>query len=100
MALLGGPLLIGRLLSFFNPLPGISRIDAYLTAFGLSFLLFLNSVLHAPNFFKNTRCGMQLRIAAGTLIYRKVRVVVVCGITFLRLYMSILLEKFCISYEM
>ena len=28
--------------------------------------------IHAPNFFKNQRHGLHLRIAAGTVVYRKV----------------------------
>ena len=66
------PLLIGRLLSYFQPDPAISRTDAYITAALLSLCTFSEGALHAPNFFINQRCGLHLRLAAGSLIYRKV----------------------------
>ena len=66
------PVLIGRLLSFFTPEPGISKTDAYVAAALLALVAFTEGAVHAPNFFKNTRCGLHLRIAAGSLIYRKV----------------------------
>ena len=66
------PILTGRLLSFFTPEPGISKTDAYITAALLSLVVLTEGAVHAPNFFKNTRHGLHLRIAAGSLIYRKV----------------------------
>ena len=66
------PLLIGRLLSFFTPEPGISKTDAYITAALLSLVALIEGTIHAPNFFKSTRFGLHLKIAAGSLIYRKV----------------------------
>ncbi|CAH3114175.1 unnamed protein product [Pocillopora meandrina] len=65
------PLLIGRLLSYFQPDPAISSTDAYITAALLSLCAFSEGALHAPNFFINQRCGLHLRLAAGSLIYRK-----------------------------
>lgn len=66
------PLLIGRLLSYFQPEPAISRTDAYITAALLSLVSFTEGILHAPTFFLNQRCGLHLRIATGSLVYRKV----------------------------
>ena len=66
------PLLIGRLLSFFTLDPGISKTEAYVTAALLSLVTLIQGTIHAPNFFKNSRHGLHLRIAAGSLIYRKV----------------------------
>ena len=69
---IAAPLLIGRLLSYFTPVPGISKTDAYITATLLSVVALTEGTIHAPNFFKNQRHGLHLRIAAGSLIYRKV----------------------------
>lgn len=66
------PLLIGRLLSYFQPNPGISQTEAYITAALLSLVAFAEGILHAPNFFLNQRFGLHLRIAVGSLVYRKV----------------------------
>ena len=66
------PLLIGRLLSYFQPEPAISRTDAYITAALFSLVFFTEGILHAPTFFLNQRCGLHLRIATGSLVYRKV----------------------------
>ena len=72
---IAAPLLIGRLLSYFTPVPGISKTDAYITATLLSIVAFTQGAIHAPNFFKNHRHGLHLRIAAGSIIYRKVGIV-------------------------
>ena len=66
------PLLIARLLSFFSPVPGISKTDAYITAAVLSFVVLIEAALHAPHYFNNARHGLHLRIAAASLLYRKV----------------------------
>lgn len=66
------PLLIGRLLSYFQPEPAISRTDAYIAAALLSLVAFTEGTLHAPTFFLSQRCGVHLRIAMGSLVYRKV----------------------------
>ena len=66
------PLLIGRLLSYFQPEPAISQTDAYIAAALLSLVAFTEGILHAPTFFLNQRWGLHLRIAAGSLVYRKV----------------------------
>lgn len=68
----GGPLLVGRLISFFAPGPGLSKTDAYITAAALSFVVLIEAAVHAPHFVLNNRHGIHLRIAAGSLIYRKV----------------------------
>ncbi|XP_022806581.1 multidrug resistance-associated protein 4-like [Stylophora pistillata] len=65
------PLLIGRLLSYFQPNAAISHTDAYITAALLSLCAFSEGALHAPNFFINQRYGLHLRLATGSLIYRK-----------------------------
>ncbi|XP_068702097.1 ATP-binding cassette sub-family C member 4-like isoform X3 [Montipora foliosa] len=65
------PLLIARLITFFNPVPGISKTDAYITGVGLSLISLIMAVFHAPAYFLPTRCGVHLRIAAGSLVYRK-----------------------------
>lgn len=66
------PLLIGRLLSYFQPVPAISQTDAYIAAALLSLVSFTEGILHAPNFFLNQRSGVHLRVAVGSLVYRKV----------------------------
>lgn len=66
------PLLIGRLLRYFQPEPDLSRTDAYIAAALLSLVAFTEGILHAPTFFLNQRCGLHLRIAVGSLVYRKV----------------------------
>ena len=66
------PLLIGRLLSYFQPKPAISQTEAYIMAALLALVAFTEGMLHAPNFFLNQRCGLHLRIAVGSLVYRKV----------------------------
>ncbi|CAH3112435.1 unnamed protein product [Porites lobata] len=66
------PLIIGRLLSYFTPVPGISKTEAYIMALLLSITDLTQAAIHAPNFFKNQRHGLHLRIAAGTVVYRKV----------------------------
>lgn len=66
------PLLIGRLLSYFQPEPAISQTDAYIAAALLSLVALTEGMLHAPNFLLNQRCGLHLRIAVGSLVYRKV----------------------------
>ena len=68
------PLLISRLLSFFTPTSGLSKTDAYVTALGLCLVVVTEATIHAPNFFANVRFGLALRIAAGSLVYRKVSV--------------------------
>lgn len=66
------PLIIGRLLSYFTPVPGISKTEAYMMALLLSITDLTQAAIHAPNFFKNQRHGLHLRIAVGTVVYRKV----------------------------
>ena len=66
------PLLIGRLLSYFQPEPAISQTDAYVAAALLSLVSLTEGILHAPTFFLNQRRGLHLRIATGSLVYRKV----------------------------
>ena len=66
-------------------MPGISKTDAYITATLLSIVAFIEGALHAPNFLKNLRYGLHLRIAAGSLIYRKVGTVL-CFILFLGIF--------------
>ncbi|XP_068719286.1 ATP-binding cassette sub-family C member 4-like [Montipora capricornis] len=65
------PLLISRLLTFFSPVPGLSKTDVYITAVGFLLVVMTEAILHAPNFFAHTRYGLQLRVAAGSLVYRK-----------------------------
>lgn len=45
------PLLISRLLTFFSPVPGLSKTDVYITAVGLLLVVMTEVILHAPNFF-------------------------------------------------
>lgn len=66
------PLLIGRLLSYFQPEPAVSRTDAYIAATLLSLVAFTEGIIHAPTFFLSQRCGLHLQIAMGSLVYRKV----------------------------
>ena len=66
------PLLISRLISFFSPTSGLSKMDAYITALGLCLVVVTETTIHAPNFFALVRFGLALRIAAGSLVYRKV----------------------------
>lgn len=66
------PLLISRLISFFSPTSGLSKTDAYITALGLCLVVVTETTIHAPNFFALVRVGLALRIAAGSLVYRKV----------------------------
>ena len=92
------PVLIGRLLSFFTPEPGISRTDAYVAAALLALVAFTEGALHAPNFFKNTRCGMHLRIAAGSLIYRKVGILESLKIHYVCCSLILSLVQFLFSF--
>ena len=69
---ISAPLLIGRLLSFFQPDPGISQTDAFITAAVLSVVAFTEGMIHAPAFFLGQRFGVHLRTAVGSVIYRKV----------------------------
>ena len=66
------PLLISRLISFFTPISGLSKTDAYVTALGLCLVVVTEATIDAPNFFALARFGLDLRIAAGSLVYRKV----------------------------
>ena len=66
------PLLISRLISFFTPTSSLSKADAYITALGLCLVVVTETTIRAPNFFTLVRFGLALRIAAGSLVYRKV----------------------------
>ena len=66
------PLLISRLISFFTPTFSFSKTDAYITALALCLVVVTETTIHAPNFFALVRFGLALRIAAGSLVYRKV----------------------------
>ena len=57
-------------------MPGISKTDAYITGVGLSLISLIMAVFHAPAYFLPTRCGVHLRIAAGSLVYRKVCMII------------------------
>ena len=51
----------------------MTRLDAYLYGAGIIGCTLVMTVLHHPLFFKAMRFGMQLRVASGCLVYRKVR---------------------------
>jgi hypothetical protein len=66
------PYFIGRLVSYFVPDTTTTRLQACLYAGAIVVFAFGVGVIHHPLFFKTTRYGMQLKIALGTLVYKKV----------------------------
>ena len=79
------PLLISRLISFFTPTSGLSKTEAYITALGLCIVVVTETTIHAPNFFTHVRFGLALRIAAASLVYRKVK----CMHIYFKIYISV-----------
>ncbi len=67
---MASPLLISHLIKYFNG--QIDKNEAFM--YGTLLLLgsALTSIVAHPYFFQITRYGMQLRLAVGGLVYKKV----------------------------
>lgn len=68
------PLFIGGILAYFNPV-GSDKADlgyAYMCAFGLVFSMFTSMVLQNVTLIEILHCGMKMRIACCSMIFRKV----------------------------
>ncbi|XP_001946763.2 multidrug resistance-associated protein 4 [Acyrthosiphon pisum] len=67
------PLFIGGILAYFNPV-GSDKADlgyAYMCAFGLVFSMFTSMVLQNVTLIEILHCGMKMRIACCSMIFRK-----------------------------
>ncbi|BFZ06670.1 hypothetical protein BsWGS_09709 [Bradybaena similaris] len=65
------PILLGGLIRYFTPEATVSKLDAWLYAFGVSFCAIVLAVSHHPYFFCVQRIGMRMRIACCSLMYKK-----------------------------
>jgi len=63
---------MGRLIRYFRFCSTTSVEEAYLYALGFSLCAVLLAVYHHPYFYHVQRIGMQIRLAVGGLIYKKV----------------------------
>ena len=66
------PLLLGSLIRYFTPGSDVSKLDAYMLAFGICLCVVCVVVFHHPYFYGMQKIGMRLRIASCSLIYKKV----------------------------
>ena len=67
------PLLMGRLIKYFQPESELSRTEAYLYALGVSLCSLYIAFFHQPVYLNMQRNGLWIRAATCALIYRKVR---------------------------
>jgi len=68
------PLFIGGIISYFNP-NGSGKADfeyALICAFGLAFSMFISIILYHASQIEILHCGMKIRVACCSIIYRKV----------------------------
>ncbi|XP_060873076.1 ATP-binding cassette sub-family C member 4-like isoform X2 [Metopolophium dirhodum] len=66
-------LFIGGIISYFNP-NGSDKADleyALICAFGLSFSMFTSTILYHASQIEILHCGMKIRVACCSIIYRK-----------------------------
>ncbi|XP_055676611.1 ATP-binding cassette sub-family C member 4-like [Lutzomyia longipalpis] len=68
---LGQPLLLGRLLLYFRPNSGMTHTEALLYAGGIVGLSLLYGVTGNQFLFTSFYCGMKIRVAMCSIIYRK-----------------------------
>lgn len=66
------PVLLGKLLLYFDPAYGMSSEIAYLYATGLLLALIAYIFTHHQYFLLSYHIGMQMRVAACSAIYSKV----------------------------
>lgn len=67
------PLFLGKLISYFTNSGSMSKDDAYLYATGVIMCSGLAIVILHPYMLGIMHIGMQMRVAACSLIYRKVK---------------------------
>ena len=65
---------LGWMLNYFSPGSTMSREEALTYAGGLILSSALYSIIHHPYYLGVTHTGMRMRIAACSLIYRKVSI--------------------------
>jgi len=68
------PLLIGGVLSYFNP-DGFDKANleyALICAFGLALSMLASIILYHSSQIEILHCGMKIRVACCSIIYRKV----------------------------
>ena len=64
----------GWLIEYFTPGSTVSLTSAYLYGTGVVAMAALYTFTHHPYFFGVMHCGMKIRIACCSLLYRKVRI--------------------------
>ncbi len=63
---------MGGLIRYFQPETQVTRTEAYLYALGISLCSLFVAFYHQPVFLRLQAIGMELRVCACALIYRKV----------------------------
>ena len=66
------PLLMGGLIRYFSPDTTVSLLEAYMYAIGVGLCAVLVAITHHPYFFQVMRIGMRIRVAACSLLFKKV----------------------------
>lgn len=66
------PVFMGRLIRYFRFCSTTTVNEAHFYAFGFSMCAILLAIWHHPYFYHVQRIGMQIRVAVGGLIYKKI----------------------------